>query len=232
MDDTLITLFVQKYNINRHLSLGREKQQIRQEFFLRRKYGDRYMVYQPGDQQCVLERRSSRSCSDLEWIGWEHSVEFKPHRISVLVHDPSLDADDILNDNAVDEADKFINDSSVPKHDDDDEVITKKDDLIPKTKYTFPRKRHVQKTWPQRWNSDRKTQVVDVDHFLPIPETLTGFKMKKSSSTDNLRNADSALGKLIKSTLTFKSDEDLSSLKQKVIMIINIRVCTSVVFSL
>ena len=217
MDDTLITLFVQKHNINRHLSLGREKQQIRQEFFLRRKYGDRYMVYQPGDEQCVLERRASRSCSDLERIDWEHPVEFNPHRISVLVHDPSLDANDILNDN----------DSPVPKH--DDEVITKNDDHIPKTKYIFPRKRHVKKTWPQRW---RKTQIVDVDHFLPIPGTLTGFKMKKSSSTDNLRNADSALGKLIKSTLTFKSDEDLSSLKQKVIMITNMCVCTSVVFSL
>ena len=150
------------------------------------------MVYQPGDEQCVLERRSSRSCSDLERIDWEHPVEFNPHRISVLVHNPSLDADDILDDNAVDE---FINDSPVPKH--DAEVITKNDDHIPKTKYIFPRKRQVKKTWPQRWNSERKTQIVDVDHFLPIPETLMGFKMKKSSSTDNLWNADSALGKLL-----------------------------------
>ena len=219
MDDTLITLFLQKHDISQHLTLGREKQQIHQAFLLRRKYGDRYMVYQPGDWQCRLERRSSHSCSDLERIDWEHPVEFKPHRISVLVRDPtdlSLDPNDILNDNAVDEADRFINDSPVPKHD-DVEVITKNDDPIPKTKYIFPRKRHIKKTWPQRWNSNRKTQTFDEDHFLPIPRTLTGSKMKKSTSIDNLRNADSALGKLIKSTLTFKSDEDLSSLKQKVI---------------
>ena len=216
MDDTLITLFVQKYDISQHLTLGREKQQNRQASRLKRKYGHRYTME---DRQRLREIRLSRTSNDFDWTDGESSVEFKTlneDSVSVLVcnaTNSSLSTNGILHD-----ADKFVN-SPVPKC---NETVSNNDDFVPKTEFKFGRKKGYKKRLPQTWNSDRNSKPFGDNNFLSIPRTLTegsAVSKEKSVSTGNLVDADSALNKLIKSTLTMGSDEDLLSLNKRQVTI-------------
>ena len=221
MDDTLITLFVQKYDINQHLTIGREKQQNRQVSRLKRKYGHRYTME---DRQRLREIRLSRTSNDFDWTDGESSVEFKTFNedsVSVLVcnaTNSSLGTNGILHGNAVVDVDKFVN-SPVPKR---NEAASNNDDLVPKTEFKFGRKKGYKKRLPQTWNSDRNSKPFGDNNFLSIPRTLTegsAISKEKSVSTGNLVDADSALNKLIKSTLTLGSDEDLLSLNKRQVII-------------
>ena len=221
MDDTLITLFVQRYDISQHLTLGREKQQNRQASRLKRKYGHRYTFE---DRQRLREIRLSRTSNDFDWPDGESSVEFKTLNedpVSVLVcnaTNSSLGTNGILHGNGVVDADKLVN-SPVPKH---DEAASNNDGLVLKTEFKFGRKKGYKKRLPQTWNSDRNSKPFGDNNFLCIPRTMTegsAMSKEKSISTGNLLDADTALNKLIKSTLTLGSDEDLSSLNKRQVII-------------